>query len=62
MSTPRRTLLGRASWPETQRIGELLRTETVGGTMLIVAALPWGQRRGSLTPRPSPVAARAAER
>jgi hypothetical protein len=30
--------------------------------VLIVAALPWGQRRGSLTPRPSPVAARAAER
>ena len=30
--------------------------------VLIVAALPWGQRRGPLTPRPSPVAARAADR
>lgn len=39
MNTPRRTLLGRGTWPETQRIGEVLRAETFGGTLLIIAAV-----------------------
>jgi NhaA family Na+:H+ antiporter len=46
---PRR-LLTRSSWPEAQRIAGALRTETVGGSLLLVAALvaivwantPWG--------------------
>jgi Na+:H+ antiporter, NhaA family len=40
--TPR--LLGRGSWGETRRIAEILRTETVGGVLLIagaVIALVW---------------------
>jgi NhaA family Na+:H+ antiporter len=40
-STP---LLGRRSWPETARIAEILRKETVGGILLLVAtviALTW---------------------
>jgi len=32
-------LLGRGSWPEASRIGEILRKETLGGTFLIIAAL-----------------------
>lgn len=39
MNSPRRPLLGRGTWPETQRIGEVLRAETFGGTLLIVAAV-----------------------
>lgn len=39
MSDDRGTLLGRSSWPETQRIAQALRTETVGGAVLLVAAL-----------------------
>lgn len=39
MSTPRRRLLTRGSWSETQRIGELVRAETFGGALLVVAAL-----------------------
>jgi NhaA family Na+:H+ antiporter len=39
VSTPRRSLLSRGSWPEAQRIGELLRAETFGGALLIVAAV-----------------------
>ncbi|MEV6349332.1 Na+/H+ antiporter NhaA [Actinoplanes sp. NPDC051851] len=38
------TLLGRGSWPEARRIAEILRTETVGGMLLIGAtalALIW---------------------
>jgi NhaA family Na+:H+ antiporter len=31
-------LLTRGSWPETQRFSEILRKETVGGTLLLVAA------------------------
>ncbi|GIJ44376.1 Na(+)/H(+) antiporter NhaA [Virgisporangium aliadipatigenens] len=37
---PRRTpLLTRGSWPEVSRIGEILRTETIGGVFLLVAAV-----------------------
>lgn len=32
-------LLGRGSWPETARIADVLRQETVGGMLLIVAAI-----------------------
>ena len=42
MSEPdpsRRTVLGRGSWPEAQRIAEVLRSETVGGALLIGAAV-----------------------
>ena len=35
---PRR-LLGRGSWPETARIVDVLRKETVGGALLLVAAV-----------------------
>jgi len=34
----KRRLLSRGSWPETTRIADLLRTETVGGALLLVAA------------------------
>lgn len=34
----RRRLLSRGSWPEWQRVSELLRTETVGGALLLAAA------------------------
>jgi NhaA family Na+:H+ antiporter len=38
-SPPRRPLLfGRGSWPETSRIGDILRTETSGGLLLVGAA------------------------
>ncbi len=49
MAPPR--LFGRArSWPQARRLAELLRTETVGGALLLIAALialvwansPWG--------------------
>jgi NhaA family Na+:H+ antiporter len=53
MSMPRerRPLLGRGSWPETARIGDVLRKETVGGALLLGAALaalvwansPWSE-------------------
>lgn len=32
------TLFGRGSWPEARRIGDVLRTETVGGLLLVAAA------------------------
>ncbi len=35
----RRRIFSRSSWPEWQRVSELLRTETVGGALLLVAAL-----------------------
>jgi Na+:H+ antiporter, NhaA family len=39
-SSPARLLLfGRGSWPEARRIGDLLRVETVGGLLLVGAAL-----------------------
>jgi NhaA family Na+:H+ antiporter len=45
-----RQLFARGSWPETRRIGEILRAETFGGALLLAAALvavlwansPWG--------------------
>jgi len=41
MSNPggRQRLLGRGSWPETARIADVLRKETVGGALLLVAAV-----------------------
>ncbi len=41
---PRRTLLGRGSWAETTRVADVLRRETVGGALLLIAtvvALVW---------------------
>ncbi|GAA1657477.1 Na+/H+ antiporter NhaA [Actinoplanes couchii] len=35
----RRHLFGRGSWPEVSRIGDILRTETVGGALLLAAAV-----------------------
>lgn len=37
-SSQPRNVLGRSSYPEHQRIGEILRKETVGGILLIIAA------------------------
>ena len=36
-TSPRR-LFGRGSWPEARRIADVLRQETVGGVLLLVAA------------------------
>jgi Na+:H+ antiporter, NhaA family len=36
---PADRLFGRGSWPEVSRIGDILRTETVGGGLLVVAAV-----------------------
>ncbi|RAO41943.1 Na(+)/H(+) antiporter NhaA [Micromonospora saelicesensis] len=49
-------LLSRRSWPEVRRIGDILRTETVGGVLLLVAAVlalawansPWSDGYRSL--------------
>ncbi len=38
-SAPRSPLFSRGSWSETSRISELLRQETVGGALLLVAAV-----------------------
>jgi NhaA family Na+:H+ antiporter len=41
---PQRTILARGSWPEAQRIASILRSETVGGALLLsttVLALAW---------------------
>ena len=38
MTGPTARLLGRGSWPEAQRIAAVLRKETVGGALLLVAA------------------------
>ncbi|NKX90347.1 Na+/H+ antiporter NhaA [Nocardia coubleae] len=35
----RRTVLSRGSWPESRRIASVLRSETVGGVLLMVAAV-----------------------
>lgn len=35
----RRTILGRGSWSETTRIADILRKETVGGALLLLAAV-----------------------
>ncbi|MFE7106244.1 Na+/H+ antiporter NhaA [Streptomyces sp. NPDC057575] len=48
--SPRRTLLGRLSLPERNYLAEALRTETVGGMILLVAAiaaLVWANTFGS---------------
>ncbi len=36
---PLRRILGRGSWPETQYVASALRTETVGGALLLGAAV-----------------------
>ena len=36
---PARRLLGRSSWPEVQHVTNALRTETVGGALLLLAAV-----------------------
>ena len=49
--SPPRRLLGRSSWPEFQYVANALRTETVGGALLLTAAIlaiawansPWSQ-------------------
>jgi len=38
-SSPRRTVFDRRSWTETKRIADVLREETVGGTLLVLGAL-----------------------
>ncbi len=38
-SQPRFPLFARGSWPETSRVGDILRAETAGGALLLVAAL-----------------------
>ncbi|MGV9797195.1 Na+/H+ antiporter NhaA [Mycobacterium sp. NPDC003449] len=53
----RRRLLARGSWPEWQRVSQLLRTETVGGALLLAAAAaalvwansPWSQAYHTLS-------------
>ena len=45
-----RSLLSRGSWPETQRIAAILRQETIGGVLLLiaaVAALVWANAAGA---------------
>jgi NhaA family Na+:H+ antiporter len=39
MTAPSPRLFGRGSWPEARRIAEVLRAETVGGALLVGAAL-----------------------
>lgn len=54
-SNPR--LFGRGSWPEVSRIGDVLRAETVGGALLVGAAVlaliwansPWSEAYTALT-------------
>jgi NhaA family Na+:H+ antiporter len=56
MTTPSPRLFGRGSWPEARRIAEVLRAETVGGALLVVAALvalvwansPWREAYAAL--------------
>ncbi|WP_084505786.1 Na+/H+ antiporter NhaA [Nocardia harenae] len=53
---PRRSLFSRGSWPEARRIATILRTETAGGVLLIIAAMiglvwantPWAHGYESL--------------
>ncbi|MGC5378945.1 Na+/H+ antiporter NhaA [Micromonospora sp. DT68] len=48
---PRRRLLTRSSWPEARHVADVLRTETVGGALLLVGAVlalvwansPWAE-------------------
>ena len=45
------SIFGRGTWPEARRIGDILRTETVGGALLLAAAViaqiwansPWSE-------------------
>jgi NhaA family Na+:H+ antiporter len=37
--SPRTSLFRRGSWPEVRRIGEILRQETIGGALLLTAAV-----------------------
>src|ERR671910_377259 len=54
---PTPSLLARGSWPEARRVGDILRTETVGGVLLVVAAAvallwansPWGDAYRALS-------------
>jgi Na+:H+ antiporter, NhaA family len=54
-TTPR--LFGRGSWPEVRRVGDILRTETVGGLLLVAAAVvalvwansPWSEAYRTLS-------------
>ena len=49
-TVPKRVLLGRGSWSEDSRIGDLLRQETVGGALLLVGttvALVWANSPAS---------------
>jgi NhaA family Na+:H+ antiporter len=39
LATKHTTLFGRGSWAEVRRIGDVLRTETVGGALLLAAAV-----------------------
>ena len=53
----RPSLFGRGTWPEASRIAEVLRAETVGGVLLVAAAVlalawansPWGDAYQALT-------------
>ena len=53
---PTRRLLGRSSWPEVQHVTSALRTETVGGALLLAAAVvaivwansPWSEGYAAL--------------
>lgn len=50
MANPPPTLLSRRSWAETRRISEILRKETVGGALLVLAtaaALVWANSPGA---------------
>jgi NhaA family Na+:H+ antiporter len=60
VSTPgptRPSLFGRGTWPEASRIADVLRAETVGGVLLVAAAVlalawansPWGYAYAALT-------------
>ncbi|MEN3608899.1 Na+/H+ antiporter NhaA [Plantactinospora sp. ZYX-F-223] len=50
------SLFSRGSWPEVRRVGDILRTETVGGVLLLIAAVlalawansPWSEAYRSL--------------
>jgi NhaA family Na+:H+ antiporter len=56
MTAPSPRLFGRGSWPEARRIAEVLRAETVGGALLVGAALvalvwansPWRETYAAL--------------
>ena len=56
MTAPSPRLFGRGSWPEARRIAEVLRAETVGGALLVGAALvalvwansPWREAYAAL--------------